>query len=1364
MTESPSFDQPPDTDGFHQSGFEDIGDIQIFEYSTVDERISVVDNSDIGILRDDSIPEIGSKLSTASGTRVCWWTRAEVDGAFVRDAVRTNGDGIVTSMFPEVPTERAHKRTRRSGTTTADLMTRGGIAHICPYSPGVYNIVKQSQDGQLPPTDKSTDRTVNDALPVASLNHPRPLDSANATREVHFVKETSLSNITDAVPFAPTETHADKITLVQTPMNWPRPSHRKAVRITELVLKSKFDCPSGIEACFSSDGLSGSTVAAGVGRRDKTVDIRVKSNGLADVPDAQSLVETLANALARPAPTPTTYGALVMPSHIATARLPDEFEVRAGGGSTAIECWESTIRAMSDRGIHIPSSPVERRFKIEVAPVVPRVPSRKALLRVLQSSPYKQFVYANAIGSDDNAIACAYRRTGVGRQVPDLGRAYERVRRGTWGVAKLLEHAKSLGVPEDVLRDLRLLSSKSRRDPDLTIRIEVTSNLLLVVRGSNETHACRAITAVVAAIIEACDDAPANRSLDDILADDGLGHTETADVKMTVGAPPNLTDLTETNKPLFNTGTNTTYARMCGSVDQRQPISVTHDELRKMGEHAPASATPKTTGDGNTAYICPEVWCEQDRLAMTREQAKDRNWTCPNGSPSIDLMSSKYWKGATSRNIGFLSSTKHSRGHCMPCCFRRISSGRRQECSSDAIVNESIPTALDEADEDSQQASGYMLAVTNSPLPIGRRGRVDASLGKEAYRVGVNQQEHRLVSCVAAATGQTVSDIIESLVSIADPGTIATMSDGAVFKFIATNAPFRPELERSRRDYYDYAQSDKGRKRLSSVGVDVPINMHSVDPGDAFTLREMIIGHVFREVCAKIRSGDPRMDTIVAIAMGAVQGIFLPCLVHQPESSKGHKVKFTLSCPGPGGKPRVPCVLYERDGVLEPVVNIDAGLRERIDRTVDKSARSCKLSGRNAALLKALDRLGFPARRSVLNDANIVVGFTVDGDLIIPAIDEDIIRGTMPVVYRSRHLAADKKWTSKRVRKLFDDLAAMCDSDMFRGASYSSGHVQVGAMTIPMKHGRRSKAGLPDMSLGCLPLAISSSPETSSALRLRATRVASRALFTRDPSAYVAILHPMSPLNTSQKRALFCATLGSDHPGIDYREALAATGERIRADGDSSGDILFTENDIASGLMSDMLKRRANDAMSDLVPVEHVVTDAVPDPPRLDVAVSIPDAIREILGRRAVAHKTSFGGDAETLEALSRRVGGDFTAEDYVSSRIADAVHSVRLGMDPDPSWPKKLHSGLREWDFGVSVSEAATNASSPIVAFAKSLHARDADIEAALFAGNAPPAAVRYNASDGVDTRIGDRKSTPRVALWRDGDALCVSVLGSQS
>jgi hypothetical protein len=151
--------------------------------------------------------------------------------------------------------------------------------------------------------------------------------------------------------------------------------------------------------------------------------------------------------------------------------------------------------------------------------------------------------------------------------------------------------------------------------------------------------------------------------------------TASSDLSKTVPRGLILDNLYRADPTLF---AGTSYAKVCGQVDKRQPVVITPEERERIDADFPGSYGARAVAHGSSAataernlYICPPVWCPMSRVSMTLEQLKANGGQCPGGADETPMRNeSKYFKGGA-RHIGFLDPAKHPAGMCLPCCFNK---------------------------------------------------------------------------------------------------------------------------------------------------------------------------------------------------------------------------------------------------------------------------------------------------------------------------------------------------------------------------------------------------------------------------------------------------------------------------------------------------------------------------------------------------------------------------------------------------------------------------------------------------------------------------------------------------------------------
>lgn len=240
-----------------------------------------------------------------------------------------------------------------------------------------------------------------------------------------------------------------------------------------------------------------------------------------------------------------------------------------------------------------------------------------------------------------------------------------------------------------------------------------------------------------------------------------------------------------------------TYATMCGKVDERQPVILDkqrQDELNPDG-YRHESALHGSDASRAKYYACPDVWCPRSKIAMTYEQYSKAGNKCSFGKEETAvLFENKYWNGRKKRRyIGFLDPSKHPNGHCMPCCFKKP----MQNMAKCGIITE------DERTDNPKKLQRYV-KNDNRILEPGRFGLLpdniatffgDARCGSRAdgsgpmkddsdcsLRVGIGRSDNPFISVVATIFGLDIRNVIDKIVDSIDPMTFLTLQNGAAYR------------------------------------------------------------------------------------------------------------------------------------------------------------------------------------------------------------------------------------------------------------------------------------------------------------------------------------------------------------------------------------------------------------------------------------------------------------------------------------------------------------------------------------------------------------------------------------------------------
>jgi hypothetical protein len=153
---------------------------------------------------------------------------------------------------------------------------------------------------------------------------------------------------------------------------------------------------------------------------------------------------------------------------------------------------------------------------------------------------------------------------------------------------------------------------------------------------------------------------------------------------------------------LFRTkkdGRYDSYARVCPSQSNRQPVILTKEELEAMDENSYEVAMPYGSNPENKYwYVCPRYWCLQTNKPMTDKQVADgecggkiipssKSNNPPPGHYIYEFTDERQHKDKDNNyrqhRPGFLGAKSHP-DSCLPCCFKEMNTTqqniRRKEC------------------------------------------------------------------------------------------------------------------------------------------------------------------------------------------------------------------------------------------------------------------------------------------------------------------------------------------------------------------------------------------------------------------------------------------------------------------------------------------------------------------------------------------------------------------------------------------------------------------------------------------------------------------------------------------------------------
>ena len=783
-----------------------------------------------------------------------------------------------------------------------------------------------------------------------------------------------------------------------------------------------------------------------------------------------------------------------------------------------------------------------------------------------------------------------------------------------------------------------------------------------------------------------------------------------------------------------------TYARQCGKAALRQPIAVTGSELKDMGEDAPESVS---AGPARASYICPEVWCEASRTAMTRKQAEKVGWKCPDGSRAEDLMKDKYWDGSSSRYIGFLQKTKHPQGYCMPCCFRTMGK-RHDECMADSTTQ-----CASDADAPAASASSgqrYIMSTSTVPLPEGRMGNVDLGEGNRipgVVRVGVNQESQTFLSCIAVIEKSSVPELIERIKRRLTPALVASIASGVVYEFLTAQSPLYAQSVEAKREFVAYAHSEVGAEHLAKRGLlNKCTAVDKIDPNDPNIAREMVVANAFTTMLSFLESGSNKGARAIQLLSMAALGKRYPMVSKGVGSAKLSCLRWDrefVTAPVKG-------LIYKDGKVLEPLKNVPDTLLRNINSHIAASCGSVAKLG-NTAVLRALEFLNYPLQVQVADEGHVIVGFLIEGNLFVPCPQPHVIDPSLPMRYMTELPEADVAWTPESVRELFAFVGLHAGLSMYNNATFSPHCVFVGGHVVPLAGGA-----------ACLRASLTASRILNMTrsrhivtkhMQIRGAHenvVASllNKLFHKDDHAYVAIVDPLSPLAPWQKQALFEEVLVNDLPSseVQFLDAVADEAREVAR----PGEVVITDDDFASGAAELIIDRAAigleagfKDAITS-VSLQHLYA-----PAPLDVEVVVPKG----LAHMGFKGKASSAGTVASISSVTSDLGVPFTRAHHGRTAARRMLTAWRLDMDEQDDVPPELAGLLQEADVEEEDGQVGKgDAWEQLCRVAEGLEPEDSDVTTAF--SSAPACLYLYDSAGTRVCQIENALAPWDVHAWR--------------
>ena len=1234
--------------------------VTVLEYDHNGGRRELSSNFDI--LFDDSIAAIGSKLLPAGPG--AWWIRRHADASEIQAMIHesdASSNDLLSALVPEA--DKAERKRIRSS---------GGVIHICPYLKGVFNASVQSKLRVWP-------------AKVHRQPHNRAtLWSLTQIPQIHFIsaQEIQKSLRRSVAGIAPPQEQANA--LVNRHPRIPQGlDTNSAALLTSTELGVKLDQVADAGFIFSDAKLSKECVAIAQSDPGGEAFVRVSEEALRE---AAIDLDSLRHLVVPPRPAPcvaipvANEGTLIVES-------PDDItfvcEVQVPASIPA--SWKRAV-SICTKHLSLPvdseADPEIRFVSMTVSPPTQSRLDPRKLVRTVQQTYSK---YVDAAIASDGVVECVYLRSpGPFRAPACVENALAKHVRGQRSLDECIETiVKSHAVSEPRARAMadQFDIKQFRNRYPASVRVTHTNGTRMHVSGTIVGDVHRLMVVAMMAVLDATSHkspmeaqnkqekraAPANIA-EIIQAAEAESAGEADDEKQEAreGQSNNtgLFSLLSADPKLFQFKSETargTYARSCGP--HRQPIAVRDDELKSMGKDAPKS---KKAGPRRLNYICPEVWCEASRTAMTREDAAKKGWRCPDGSKAVDMMAASWWRNASTRHVGFLKTSLHPDGFQMPCCFKTF--GKMQRERQHQLGDGETPTS--DGERDALDKSGrYIMSAKEVPLERGRQGRVD--LGERAskagvVRVGVNQRRNTFLEAMAVIENSTLSDVKLSLLSSLTPTCVASAASGGVMAYLVSRYPTDFSADDAAVWLRQYAQKPKGRQRLERHGMLSRVMTQPISASDPDMAREMVIARGYLLAVRVIEKGDNANTRITQLLVLAALG------KRYPEISRVGQETF-ISCIRWDRQLRSGTVagVLHRDGpYLEPLVGTS---REMLQEVTSHLSASCGalVRSRNNTILEFLNRNGHLVAAQVCDESHVMIGVVLEGNLFVPFPEPHVTDLVLPLVYQSALECADGSWTPGNVRKLFEGIAKHCSESLFSTAVYGKHCVCVGDYVVPLKGGSARMAETRVSARVRAVQQMGASPTTRfmelSNERSRVVRGIVDNIIANHHHAYVLITSTLSPLSADQRQQLF------ESIAPDFNKALALRYTDVMRTNRSEemarpGEVFLTDQDLVDGTAEFVVNAISAGADSAFRSVHQGDARLIVDPhPGLDVRVQVPASVSE---RSHLEGACASLGSIYALEHVVGLAGGVYGRLEHGRAGAHRASLHWKMTGQLLPDWP----------------------------------------------------------------------------------------------
>jgi len=185
------------------------------------------------------------------------------------------------------------------------------------------------------------------------------------------------------------------------------------------------------------------------------------------------------------------------------------------------------------------------------------------------------------------------------------------------------------------------------------------------------------------------------------------------------------------------------YSTLCQASRQRQPVILTQEEKDKIDENDKASNSKSYNhaleyGSDPTKknwYICPRYWCLKTNSSISEADVKAGKCgkVIPKGEKTVKKGHYVYEfnhniqhhgpDGSYQENTpGFLESSLHPKGLCLPCCFKKEWDSKGQVDRRNECLNQPDTTVKKDKRPKNAKQEEYVYETRRYPIPSKRWG------------------------------------------------------------------------------------------------------------------------------------------------------------------------------------------------------------------------------------------------------------------------------------------------------------------------------------------------------------------------------------------------------------------------------------------------------------------------------------------------------------------------------------------------------------------------------------------------------------------------------------------------------------------